>query len=308
MRLEDIMETRVVTIGPNDTARAAWTRMRRRDIRHLVVQDGDEVVGVITERDLGGRDGSALRRGRAVKDLMTPNVLTAEPDMELERAADLMRRRLIGSLPVVDEGRLIGIVTATDVFDTLSDEAAGRLSWAERQLLRAPTSSKALGGRTVPRSRKDDGAAPRRRGAPKSPAPEPFAARVPRPVKRKAGRTDASEVPANIRVAGTTLTPQERAEIRKQLGSKLGKFAKPIERVTVRVRDVNGPRGGIDTVCRIKVVLSGLPSVIVEEQAATVEGAFRGALSSTVRAVRRSLDRSRQRPRKAAPRKRTPRA
>lgn len=307
MRLQDIMEGRVVAIRPTETASAAWTRMRRRDIRHLVVMDGESIVGVLSERDLGGRTGAALRRGRTVQELMTPNVVTAEPDLTLRRAADLMRSRLIGSLPVVEGDELVGIVTATDVFDALGGEEMGPLSWAERQLLRAPTSSRKLGGRTVARSRKPDETAPRRRRPPRSPAPEPFAARVPRPVKRTAGRTTASQVPANIRVAGTTLDTDERAAIRQQLGAKLGKFATSIERVTVRVRDVNGPRGGIDTTCRIKVVLSGLPSVIVEEQAASVEQAFGGALAKTVRAVRRALDRKRARPLKSAAKRRTPR-
>src|SRR5690606_40100655 len=105
--------------GATWPARWGGTRRRRRDIRHLVVQDGDEIVGVITERDLGGRTGRDLRRGRTVKDLMTPGAITAGPDMSLKDAADLMRSRLIGSLPVVDDGELVGIVTATDVFDAL---------------------------------------------------------------------------------------------------------------------------------------------------------------------------------------------
>ena len=66
MQLGDIMRTRVVTIGPDDTASKAWTRMRRRGIRHLVVMDGPELVGVISERDLGGRTGADVRRNRTV--------------------------------------------------------------------------------------------------------------------------------------------------------------------------------------------------------------------------------------------------
>ena len=86
---------------------------------------------------------------------------------------------------------------------------------------------------------------------------EPLPAQVPRPVKRTAGRTAARLTPANIRVDGVRLDEQDRAYIRRRLGEKLGKYASSIERVTVRVRDVNGPRGGIDLLCRIKVVLSG---------------------------------------------------
>lgn len=301
MRLREIMATRVVTIGPRESASAAWTRMRRRNIRHLVVMDDTRLVGVLSERDLGGRAGAAVRRGRVVKDLMTPRVASAHPDTTVREAADLMRERLIGSLPVLDGDRLVGIVTATDVFDGLGREATGPLSRAERQLLRAPTSSKRLGGRPVARTR-----APARRKAPgKRPrAPgtekrEPFADRVPRPVKRTAGRTAAPLVPANIRVDGVRLDADDRALIRRALGEKLGKYARSIERVSVRVRDVNGPRGGVDLLCRIKVVLSGLPSVVVEHQAPSLQPALAGSLDRVERAVRRTVQRRRTRPLRA---------
>ncbi len=133
----------------------------------------------------------------------------------------------------------------------------------------------------------------------------PLADRVPRPAKRIAGRTPAPETPANIRVSGVRLDDDEREHIRRKLGEKLGKYARSIERVTVRVRDVNGPRGGVDIQCRIKVVLSKLPSVVAEHQAELLQPAFSRTLASVERAVRRTLQRrpSRRinRPRQADP-------
>lgn len=121
-----------------------------------------------------------------------------------------------------------------------------------------------------------------------------FARRLPRAAKRTAGRTSAPQVPANIRVFGVDLSQEERARIRHGLGVKLGKYATSIERVTVRVLDVNGPRGGVDKVCRIKVLLSGLPSVVFESQAETLTAAINGALAGTERGVRRSIERRRR--------------
>lgn len=178
MQLREIMERPVVTIGPTESARAAWTRMRRRGIRHLVVTEDSTVVGVISERDLGGSGGADLRRGSSVSDLMTPAVVTVESDMTLDDAAELMQKRRVGSLPVVENDELIGIVTATDVFDEL--------------------------GRT------------RRRGrARKTVTQQAFAQRMPRSAKRTAGRTTAEQVPANIRAFGTEIAPDERTEIRQ---------------------------------------------------------------------------------------------
>jgi hypothetical protein len=121
----------------------------------------------------------------------------------------------------------------------------------------------------------------------------PMAARIPRPAKRRAGKPGTSMVPAHIRDAGAGLDAQDRAYLRRKLGMKLGKFARHIERVSVRIRDVNGPRGGIDKACVIKVVLSGLPSVIVRQQHASPQAAMDGALRRVEYAVRRSVQRRR---------------
>ena len=123
----------------------------------------------------------------------------------------------------------------------------------------------------------------------------PLPDQVPRPVKRMASRTSAPQTPANIRVDGVRLDERDRAYIRRRLGEKLGKYASSIERVTVRVRDVNGPRGGVDLLCRIKVVLSGLPSVVVEHQAALLKPALTRALTGVERAVRQTVQRRRMR-------------
>jgi len=129
-----------------------------------------------------------------------------------------------------------------------------------------------------------------------------FARRLPKAAKSTAGRTNAPQVPANIRVFGVDLSQDERAHVRHGLGVKLGKYETSIERVTVRVLDVNGPRGGVDKLCRIKVVLSGLPSVVFESQALSLKAAINGALAGAERAVRRSVQRRHTKPIKAATR------
>ena len=81
-------------------------------------------------------------------------------------------------------------------------------------------------------------------------------------------------------------------EVRAKLGSKLGKFAIHIERVSVRFNDVNGPKGGVDTVCRVKVSMHPLPTLVVEERDVDARRAFAAVSHSVVTAVRRALERA----------------
>jgi hypothetical protein len=119
----------------------------------------------------------------------------------------------------------------------------------------------------------------------------PFPGWLPKAAKGERGRAEGP--PAHIRVFGVELDPDDRTYVRRKLGMKLGKFATSIERVTVRVEDVNGPRGGVDHECRVKVVLSDLPSVVFIERDASLAAAIDRALAGSERAVRRALRRRR---------------
>jgi hypothetical protein len=88
------------------------------------------------------------------------------------------------------------------------------------------------------------------------------------------------------------LDEEERAVVRARLGRQLENFAWHIERVTVRFDDVNGPRGGVDTVCRVKVVLRALPSIVAEARATDALVALGRAARTAGRTVRRALRRA----------------
>lgn len=124
----------------------------------------------------------------------------------------------------------------------------------------------------------------------------PMPARVGRATKRVAGRTAVTSIPAYIRSIGAGLDSADRDYLRRKLGRRLGKFAEVIERVSVRVQDVNGPRGGVDKRCQIKVVLSGLPSVMIDERHESTQAAMDRALARAERAVRQAVDRRRTKP------------
>lgn len=147
--------------------------------------------------------------------------------------------------------------------------------------------------------RSTDGNRRDRAPRPDSPRRFPMAASVPRPAKREAGRKAVADTPAHIRAIGVPLDEGDRAYLRRKLGRKLGKVAPRIERTSVRIEDVNGPRGGIDKRCRIKVVLSGLPSVVVEERDRVLQAAMDRALRRTERAVMQAVQSRRTKLRRA---------
>jgi hypothetical protein len=113
---------------------------------------------------------------------------------------------------------------------------------------------------------------------------------------RKTRQAQVPVISVYIRQEGVEVDRSARAHIRRKLRTKLAKFAASVERASVRIADLNGPRGGIDRVCRIKVVLRGLPSVVFEQRGATLEAVVNGALTGVERTVRRSVQRRRMAP------------
>ena len=115
---------------------------------------------------------------------------------------------------------------------------------------------------------------------------EKFPARLTRSTKQDRGRTPLEQTPIAIR-SSVPIKPTVEARMRKKLARRIGHAAPLIERGTVRFEDINGPRGGVDTVCRIKLVLSGRPSVQANERAHDVEPAFDGASFKVQNALER---------------------
>jgi len=125
--------------------------------------------------------------------------------------------------------------------------------------------------------------------------------------KRDIGRTPISSTPLQIRTSGAALTAAMDERTRRLLRRRLARFETLVERVDVRVKDVNGPRGGVDTVARIHVSVAGRPPVFVEERAADAERALSRAAASVTRAMTSTTGKRRQaatRPARRSTRKR----
>lgn len=128
MLVRDRMTRRVITIPSSTTILDAQKIMREGQVRRLPVVDGGKLVGIVTYNDLLEASPSKattlsrfeltyLLSKMTVAEIMTRNVITVSPDVPIEEAALIMQRNQIGGLPVVEEGKVVGIITESDIFE-----------------------------------------------------------------------------------------------------------------------------------------------------------------------------------------------
>jgi acetoin utilization protein AcuB len=136
MLVRDIMSTAVVTIPVDGTVGRVCELMHERNIRHLPVLEGDRLVGVITDRDIGSATSALclqpINPEGLVREVMVHPPKTAHPMDPVEDAARTMRTLKIGCLPVVESEKLVGIITGIDLLDALLrltgvDKPSGRV-------------------------------------------------------------------------------------------------------------------------------------------------------------------------------------
>lgn len=133
MKLRDVMTNPVIRIHPEESVAVAARTLARYNIGILPVCGGDgRVCGLVTDRDIVTR---CLASGRspgstAVRDVMTTQIISARPDMDTTAAAGLMGREQIRRLPVMENGRLCGMVSLGDlaIKDETSMEAGDALT------------------------------------------------------------------------------------------------------------------------------------------------------------------------------------
>jgi acetoin utilization protein AcuB len=120
------MSASPVSVAPETPVAEARDLMQRQRIRHLLVVDRERLVGIVTDRDirlnlpspatsLSIWEINYLLAKLTVKEVMTKSVITIEPARQVRDAVRLMLERRIGALPVVEGGRLVGIITETDL-------------------------------------------------------------------------------------------------------------------------------------------------------------------------------------------------
>lgn len=128
MKVKELMSKKLFTVGPEDMLDKVFYLFNFEAIRHLPVVEKGKVVGVLSDRDLkkimGARkkivtdkvDGTQFTvHARRVRTIMDRGVTTIGPDEQAADAAAIMAKRKIGCLPVVKKGKLVGMITSTDI-------------------------------------------------------------------------------------------------------------------------------------------------------------------------------------------------
>ena len=144
MKVSDLMTSQPATVGPDDPCAKAATLMREEDCGAIPVVKGGKLVGIVTDRDIAiravadGRDPKTTK----VSEVMSADPVTVTPDTDADEARRLMADHQVRRLPVVEDGRLLGIVVTAqlarrenaeemgETIKEISEPATGRASHA----------------------------------------------------------------------------------------------------------------------------------------------------------------------------------
>src|SRR5712671_2214411 len=137
MKAEDVMTTRVITVTENQTRQQAARLLSQHRISGLPVVNAEGVVvGVVTEYDIISKEG------QTVGEIMTRGVISITPDTDLEEVSHILVNERIKRLPVLDQGRLLGIVSRADLVREVAQRwvcyVCGEVVHSEEQPERCP--------------------------------------------------------------------------------------------------------------------------------------------------------------------------
>lgn len=121
MRVSEIMTNAAVTDASDDTLLEAARKMWHQQTGSLLVVDGDDLVGIVTERDIlrSVANGTKLDQAR-ISEIMTKDLISVGPGTSLREAAKVMADKWIRHLPVLDNGKLVGVVSQRDLAGVLA--------------------------------------------------------------------------------------------------------------------------------------------------------------------------------------------
>lgn len=128
MKVNELMTKPVVTLSSNDSVERAATLMKEHNVGSIPVCDGSTIKGIVTDRDITLKSvasGKDTKR-QPVNEVMTTNIITGSPNMNLDEVSRIMSDNQIRRLPIVDNNNLVGIIGLGDLAtESKSNEMAG---------------------------------------------------------------------------------------------------------------------------------------------------------------------------------------
>lgn len=153
IRVTDWMTDAVLAVETFDSIAIARQLMAKHRINQLPVLDNDRLIGIVTDRDIRDAYPTSMMIDRAeeidrfaekitVEAVMTHDVFIVRPETPLATAVGLLRRHRIGSLPVLKNGKLVGIITRSDILDFVLSRSGKRAPNAPRAPAKNPQATK----------------------------------------------------------------------------------------------------------------------------------------------------------------------
>jgi CBS domain-containing protein len=137
--LKDILAVKgreVYAVGPNDSAFDTVQLMSEKGVGALLVMDGDRVAGIVSERDIA-RKIALLEKGprdTPASEIMSSRVMCGRPDLTIQEGMALMTDKRVRHLPVLDEGKVVGVVSIGDLVKAVIDEQQFMISQLEQYI------------------------------------------------------------------------------------------------------------------------------------------------------------------------------
>jgi len=120
MKAKNIMTKKIITVQKSDPIEEAANKMKQAGVGTVAVEDQGNIVGIITDRDIVVRDVAVSSQAGKMKcgDVMTTNIATATPDTNVDDIARLMSERQIKRIPIVEQNKIVGMVSLGDLSQT----------------------------------------------------------------------------------------------------------------------------------------------------------------------------------------------
>lgn len=141
--VKKILETKpisvVISVPPTNSVIDTLHLMAEKNIGAVVVMDGEKLVGIFSERDYARK---GIIQGRKAKstpmtEVMTPHVFTIDPDMSMQECMKLITTKKIRHLPVIEEGKVVGVLSIGDIVNSMIQEQKNHIQFLEQYITNA---------------------------------------------------------------------------------------------------------------------------------------------------------------------------